>query len=177
MKVTRDQVARNRQNILASAARLFRNRGFGAVSLADVMKDAGLTHGAFYGHFQSREDLMAQAIFHSAGQQKEYIAESIADNFRKYLSIAHVENRTDGCLFAALAGDTSPQSAETRHEMTDRLRYTIDQLVGLTAVAGLPTRSTAIATFSTLVGALVLARLVDDPEFAEEILSANRETL
>ncbi len=120
---------------------------------------------------------MAQAISHSAGQQKEYIAESIADNFRKYLSIAHVKNRTDGCLFAALAGDTSPQSAETRHEMTERLRCTIDQLSERTPVAGLPPRRIAIATFSTLVGALVLARLVDDLEFAEEILNANRETL
>src|SRR5258708_37230011 len=70
MRVTREQAVRTRERILEAAAQLFRERGFGGIGVADLMKAAGLTHGGFYGHFESKEDLMAQACEHASARSK-----------------------------------------------------------------------------------------------------------
>src|SRR5258706_15635283 len=70
MRVTREQAVRTRERILDAAAKLFRERGFGGIGVADLMKAAGLTHGGFYGHFESKEDLMAQACEHASARSQ-----------------------------------------------------------------------------------------------------------
>jgi len=178
MKVSRDQVAENRRNILAAAARLFAERGFEAVSLAEIMKEAGLTHGGFYGHFRSKDDLVAQACAHAVRPDEAAEARTALDYYIKYLSAYHRDHRADGCPFAALGSDAARQPAAVRHELTEGLRRMIDRL-GET-VAGkdeAARRAKAIASFSTMLGGLVLARMADDPAFSEELLAANRAHL
>src|ERR1700675_5091971 len=106
MKVSREQAAENRERIVQVAAKLFRERGFDGIGVADLMKAAGLTHGGFYGHFESKEDLMAQACEHATARSKTLfgkLAERVPDDAlgeiaRAYLSPRHRDDPGAGCL-------------------------------------------------------------------------------
>ena len=159
MKVTKEQVAAHRGRILDAAARLFRRRGFDDVTVADVMKEAGLTHGAFYGHFASKEALIAAAIAHALPAASDDDAARFAD---RYLSARHRDNRESSCLFSSLGTEAARGSAELRREMTASVRRRIDRLTaGATDDTPAAKRRAAIAAWSAMVGAMVLARLVD----------------
>jgi TetR/AcrR family transcriptional repressor of nem operon len=173
MKVSREQVAENREAIIKAAGHLFREKGFDAVGVAEVMNAAGLTHGGFYGHFKSKDDLIAQTLadlLEKANRDvdfKSFVAQ--------YLSADHRDNPASGCPTAALAADTRHQSLATRKAMSLAQRGFIEKLskkvAGKSAAAR---RRAAIATWSAMVGALTLARSVDDPELANEILAETR---
>src|ERR1043165_9265950 len=113
MKVSREQAARNRERILDTAAQLFRERGFDGIGVADLMKAAGLTHGGFYGHFASKEDLMAQACTRASARSRGLwtkLAERAPDDPLSeiagvYLTSKHRDNPGEGCLMAALASE------------------------------------------------------------------------
>src|SRR6187431_2432635 len=106
MRVSREQAAENREKILTTAAKLFREKGFDGIGVADLMKSAGLTHGGFYGHFSSKEDLMAQACIRATDDILQGASERRAgktdDPFRAfvefYLSVGHRDNSGSGCL-------------------------------------------------------------------------------
>src|SRR5215217_1833227 len=102
MRVSREQMVENRHRILDAASRLFREKGFDAVSVAEVMKAAGLTHGGFYGHFRSKDDLIAHAIRHAEGSQSA--TDDIGAWIDAYLSTPHRDHPELGCPTAALAG-------------------------------------------------------------------------
>ncbi|TYL83116.1 TetR/AcrR family transcriptional regulator [Bradyrhizobium rifense] len=180
MKVSKEQVAEHRTRIMVAAARLFRQRGFDHVTVADVMTEAGLTHGAFYGHFPSKEALIAEAVGHALPS----VANSpdprrpAADYADGYLSVRHRNNRATSCLFSSLGTEAARGSADLRHSMTQAIRYRIDYLAadvdGGTSHAR---RRAAIAAWASMVGAMVLARIVDDDEFSREILSETRASL
>lgn len=181
MKVSREQVAEHRTRILAAAARLFRQRGFDDVTVAEVMKDAGLTHGAFYGYFPSKEALIAEAIGQAlpqapdkAGPRRTPAAE-FADG---YLSTKHRDLRANACLFSSLGTEAARGSADLRHRMTEAVRSRIDHL-GAEAIGNTPKekRRAAIAAWSAMVGAMVLARIVDDDKLSNEILGSTRAFL
>jgi TetR/AcrR family transcriptional repressor of nem operon len=180
MKVSRKQVAEHRTRILAAAASLFRLRGFDEVTVAEVMKDAGLTHGAFYGHFPSKEVLIAEAIRHSLPQAPDEARprRPAADFADGYLSVRHRDNRATSCLFSSLGTEAARGSAELRHGMTEGVRCRIGHL-SVEAEGEKPKekRRAAIAAWSAMVGAMVLARLVDDEALSKEILSATRASL
>src|SRR4029453_1501170 len=136
MKVTREQAAENREPILDAAAQLFRERGFDGIGVADLMKEAGLTHGGFYGHFSSKEDLIAEA---SARALTRSLADwsKVADRGSGdpraagapvYLSSRHRDNPGAGCLLAALGPDVSRQGRAVRHTVTDYVRSACDLL-------------------------------------------------
>jgi TetR/AcrR family transcriptional repressor of nem operon len=169
MKVSREQVAEHRTRILAAAARLFRLRGFDAVTVAEVMKDAGLTHGAFYGYFPSKEALVPDEA------KPRRPAADFADG---YLSVRHRDNRATSCLFSSLGTEAARGSAELRHGMTEGVRRRIDHL-SVEAKGDRPRekRRAAIAAWSAMIGAMVLASLVDDEKLSKEILSATRASL
>ena len=180
MKVSKEQVAEHRTRIMAAAARLFRQRGFDDVTVAEVMKEAGLTHGAFYGHFPSKEALIAEAVAQALplapgdpGRRRP--AADFADG---YLSVRHRDNRASACLFSSLGTEAARGSAELRHSMTDSIRRRIDHL-GAGAEGNTPPekRRAAIAAWSAMVGAMILARIVDDEKLSKEILTATRESL
>jgi TetR/AcrR family transcriptional repressor of nem operon len=180
MKVSREQVAEHRARILAAAARLFRLRGFDDVTVAEVMNDAGLTHGAFYGYFPSKEALIAEAIGRALppapdGASPRRPAAQYADG---YLSVRHRDNRAASCLFSSLGTEAARGSAELRHSMTEAIRRRISHL-SAEAEGDTPRekRRAAIAAWSAMVGAMVLARLVDDEKLSKEILKETRAAL
>jgi TetR/AcrR family transcriptional repressor of nem operon len=181
MKVSRKQFAKNRQRILDVAGRLFRERGFDGISVADLMKAAGLTHGGFYGHFESKEDLVAQAcakvLSGSANGWARIAAERPDDAARAiveaYLSPKHRDQPGIGCAFATLGGEVARQAKPVRQAFTEGIRARLEVLAGVvTGRSKAAQRQKALATMSGLVGAMVLARAVDDPAFSGEILAA-----
>jgi TetR/AcrR family transcriptional repressor of nem operon len=181
MKVSRQKAAENRERILNVAARLFRERGFDGIGVADLMKNAGLTHGGFYGHFFSKEDLMAQACARAIAdsldvwnRRADCATESpLSAVITGYLSTRHCDYLGSGCLLAALGPDVSRQSPPVRHTVTEGLRSFVEILARLIpGKSKAAKRQKALATYASLVGAVVLARAVDDPDLSEEILQA-----
>ena len=137
------------------------------------MQAAGLPHGGFYGHFKSKDDLIAETL--ADIQVAHPKSTTLADYAAGYLTEAHRKECATGCSFAALGGDTIRQSPAARGAMTDRLRQ---QIARLTALAPGKTeaekRRAAVAGWSAMVGALVLARLCDDPVLSGELLRDTR---
>ena len=129
MKVSREQVAAHRSRILAAAGRLFRLRGFDDVTVADVMKDAGLTHGAFYGHFVSKEALIAEAVGQALAPAPGVVEarKSVAAYADGYLSARHRDDRGSSCPFSCLGTEAARGSADLRRGMTLSVRRQIDR--------------------------------------------------
>jgi TetR/AcrR family transcriptional repressor of nem operon len=180
MRVSREQAAENHEQIVEAASRLFRQQGFDGVSVDAIMRQAGLTHGGFYGHFKSKEDLAAQALVRaleqSSEQQTRYT--DIADLVSDYLSRRHCTNRGNGCAIAALGADIVRQGKGVRRGLTTHVRARLDHLTQLlTGGTVANRRKRAIATLAGIVGALTLARAVDDPALSNEILAAARDVL
>jgi TetR/AcrR family transcriptional regulator, transcriptional repressor for nem operon len=186
MKVSREQAAANRERIVDAAAQLFRERGFEGIGVADLMKEAGLTHGGFYGHFASKEDLIAEAsaraLTTSLGLWDE-VAERAPDDplsaiAEVYLSTEHRDDPGAGCLLAALGPDLSRQGHAVRRAVTDHVRSVVELVTKvLPGKSKAARRRKAIGTFATFVGALVMARAVDDRALSKEILDAARATV
>ena len=179
VRVTREQAAANRQKILDVAGTLFRKHGFDGIGVADIMKRAGLTHGGFYGHFPSKDDLVAQSCARVLAKEgwTERVAgttdPSIEAVVRGYLSPRHRDDPAHGCLLAAVGSDVVRQPRSVRRAFTEGLRSRLDTLQklipGRSAAAR---REHALATMAGLVGALMLSRAVDDPTLSDEILEA-----
>lgn len=173
MKVSREQMAENRSRILTEAGRLFREKGFEAVSVAEVMKAARLTHGGFYGHFRSKDDLIAQAIGHATGSQSA--TDGIDAWIDAYLSRLHRDHSGLGCPTAALAGLMRQQAPEARASMAQVLAGQIDNLAdAMPGADAAERRLAAIGSWSAMVGALILARSIDDTALSDELLSKTR---
>lgn len=179
MRVSREQAARNRERIVDTAARMFREKGFAGVGLDAIMKDAGLTHGGFYGHFKSKDDLTAEAVVRAleASAARMSVHTTLHDYARAYLSEGHCANAGGGCVVAALGADISRQTPGVRRGLTSFLNERFGRLAALIK-GGSPARRRrqAIAAFAGMVGAITLARAVNDPGLAKEILAAARET-
>jgi TetR/AcrR family transcriptional regulator, transcriptional repressor for nem operon len=183
MKSSREQAAKNRELVVNAAGRLFRERGFEGISVSEIMKSANLTHGGFYGHFKSKAELAAlsceQGIARMAGLWGRLAAErknplrEIADH---YLSERHRDGPGSGCFFAALASDVARQDPPVKRAFTTGLRASFDELASAIGGGGSKTakRRRALAAISELVGAMVLARAVDDDRLSKEILEAAR---
>lgn len=184
MRVTRERAAAHRERILSAAGTLFREHGYDGISVADIMKRAGLTHGGFYGHFASKEELAAEITLRVLARDGwlERLAgkpdPALADVVRGYLSIRHRDDPGHGCVFAALGSDAARQPKTVRRAFTEGLRIRLEALralvPGRSAAKG---RQRALATLATLVGAMVLSRAVDDSKLSSEILEAASASL
>ncbi len=183
MRVSKEQAAKNRERIIEVASREFRDKGFDGIGVADVMKSAGLTHGGFYGHFASKDDLIAEACAASmdrSAQKWSELAETAPDDAfaaitNSYLLKEHRDKKEAGCTMAALAPDIARQSGAVRECFTKGTQSLLDILVKATpGQSEAARREKALATMAGLVGTLVLSRAVDDPQFADEILAAGR---
>lgn len=181
MRVSRAEAAQNRERIIEVAAKLFRERGFNGIGVAELMKAAGLTHGGFYGHFESKEDLMAQACARALEESMKTLKaaaeqsgeDALAVIASTYLSPAHRDGPGDGCVLAALASEASRCDSPVRTALTEGLRSTVDALLRM--VPGNPKRlkrKAALATVAGMVGALVLSRAVDDAALSDELLQS-----
>jgi TetR/AcrR family transcriptional repressor of nem operon len=182
MKVSREEKAEHREQIIAVAAKRFREKGFDGISVSDLMKEAGLTHGGFYGHFSSKEELMALAVqraLRETGERWEKVMESAPDRplealAQYYLTPKHQAHPETGCLLAALGGELSRQPEAVKKavmEEQQRLLAVIAKAVpGRTKAAK---RKQAIGVLARLVGAMILARSVPDAALSAEILEAS----
>jgi len=178
MRVSKEKSAENRERILEAAARLFRERGLSGVGVDALTEAAGLTHGSLYSQFGSKERLAAEALVHalttSSARMRD--ARTLDDYMARYLSSDHREGLGDGCVIAALAGDMPRQGATIRHRFTDAIRGMMKKIAGL-APGGARPEDEALAIVATMVGALILARAVDDQELSRRILGAARARL
>jgi TetR/AcrR family transcriptional repressor of nem operon len=176
---------RTHDRIVESAARAIRRQGFAGVSVAEIMKDAGLTHGGFYAHFPSREALLAEALDLGASQSVSLLESAEAETRGKglrsfidrYLSDAHAQQPETGCTLAALGCETARQSPELRAVATRRLKQTLALIEGQLSGTAAERRETAIGVMSTLVGALMLSRVVNEPDLARSFRSAGKRSL
>jgi TetR/AcrR family transcriptional regulator, transcriptional repressor for nem operon len=174
MKVSREQMAENRRRILDVASRLFRERGFDAVSVAEVMKAAGLTHGGFYGHFSSKDDLIAETIGYllAPGEGGDVGLRAYLD---AYLAPGHRDNAAGGCPTACLAAEIRHQTPAARAAMTEGLRSQIERISkALPGMAEPDRRRAAIGAWAAMVGAVILARAIDDMTLSDEVLEQTR---
>ncbi|KQV80652.1 TetR family transcriptional regulator [Massilia sp. Root351] len=181
MKVSREQAALNRERIVETAARLFREKGFDGIGVADLMKGAGLTHGGFYGHFGSKELLLAEAAAKAleksvttwrklADRAPEQPVAAIAAS---YLSVAHRDAPGKGCAVSTLGTDAARAGPEVRKAMSDGVQAQLKLLAELEPGAdGAAKRQQAIADYASMVGGLVLSRVMADPAQSEEVLAA-----
>ena len=168
--------------IVEAAARAIRRSGYNGTGVADIMKDAGLTHGGFYAHFASREAMLAEAA-DRAGNESVEMMERIAATLpprqvlpammRAYLSKAHVEGIETGCATAALGSEMPRQAPEVRRAATRRIKQMIDLVARQLPDRGQPgAHERALFTVATMVGTLVLARAVDDPKLSDALRQA-----
>jgi TetR/AcrR family transcriptional repressor of nem operon len=178
MKVSREQVAENRRSILEAAGRLFRERGFEAVTVAEIMKAAGLTHGGFYGYFRSKDDLIAAALAEALTRTTTGPLGDLPTYAAEYLSQAHRDDLACGCPTAALAAETIRQTSGVRTEMTKGLKQQIERFSRVApGENAAQKRRTAIGSWSAMVGAMILARASDDPTLSDEVLDQTRAWL
>jgi TetR/AcrR family transcriptional repressor of nem operon len=186
MRVSREKAAENRERIIEAAGALFRERGFDGIGVADIMKAADLTHGGFYGHFDSKDDLVAQAsrqaMARAAVNWDKVVTGAKSDPYAAllahYLSPRHRDEPGQGCAFAALSGD----AARCGKPVQTAFAQGLEPLIEIVAKAA-PGRSKAarrrkaVATVAEMIGALMLARAVGGSALSDEILDAARGEL
>jgi AcrR family transcriptional regulator len=168
--------------IVSAAARAIRRSGYGGTGVADIMKEAGLTHGAFYAHFASREAMLAEAADRAGAESLAEVAKAAAKVppakaftalVRAYLSKEHVADAEFGCPVAALGSEMPRQAPEVRQAATRRIKEMIDMVARQSPDWGRPgAHEHALATVATMVGALLLARAVDDPGLSDGLRKA-----
>jgi len=174
MRYPAQETAAKHERIVEEASRLFRERGFENVSVGEVMKAAGLTHGAFYAHFASKEELKAAAVAYGQKVSLERVRRnktirkngSYAD---RYLSPVHRDNPSDGCTMAALGQEVARSTPELKAAFEQGLEKI------LSAEGG--DRKEAIFQAAAMMGGVVLARAVQDPRLSDEILRSVRQKL
>lgn len=182
MRVSKEKAAQNRQDILTAATRLFREHGIHATGVDTITKEAGLTHGGLYSQFGSKEAIAVEAIRFAVTRSK-HLWQRVAERkpgtkaFRSivegYLSRAHRDEPGQGCIIAALGADIARQPHSVREAFTKELQDTFELLAQLMPGDDLSHRSDdAIAALSSMVGALILARAVNDEPLSERILKA-----
>lgn len=174
MGTSQEQKARSREAIVQAAAKLFRQHGIEEVSVAQIMDAAGMTHGGFPRHFASKQELVKEALAAAAGEQPVDLAtpegfKAFAD---AYLTRLHRDHPESGCVFAALGGEVSRAPAGTRHVLGERIAQQA-------AAAGEDSdaQAAALGRWSTLIGAMVLARLVEQEDLSDQILAAARKSV
>jgi len=186
MRVSRTQAEKNRQTVIDVASRLFREHGFDGIGLKDLMESAGLTQGAFYKQFASKEDLAAQAsrrALESAFQRwSAAAAANPQDPFGAviafYLSTEHRAERMEGCPVVALGSDAARQGADVKASFEAGIREYLELLgpwVG--EVDGEEPSSKAMALLSIMVGAVLLSRAVNDERLSKRLLQAAAESV
>ena len=183
---SRFEKTKTHKRIVSIASRKFREEGLAGVGIAELMKEAGLTVGGFYKHFDSRNDLVAEAVCSALGGWKRRVdaaktggrSVSFATLIDDYLSEAHRDNPGTGCAFSALAAEIARSNKKTRAVTSEQVRNDIQLIATLLPRSDKRTaRSRATLIFTALVGAMSLARAVSDEPLSREILKTVGELL
>ncbi|MGO4377253.1 TetR/AcrR family transcriptional regulator [Pseudoduganella sp. RAF19] len=184
MKISKEKAAENRQALIQAASRLFKEKGIDGVGVAEISKAAGLTHGALYAHFSSKDELAAEALGYSAANARERLANhvrSLEDMMDFYMAPAQRDNLSGGCALAAAASEIArqdePVSVRFMEGYAQMVRYVERELS-----AKLPpdeARQRAISIVAAMIGGIAVSRSVikADQAFADEILAAVRKTV
>lgn len=182
MRYTAEHKQQTHRRIVDEAATAFRGHGVDGIGLVDIMKGVGLTHGGFYAHFKSKDALVEEAMASALDQTFERLRDQVMavpaeQRFptlvRSYLSRQHRDAREQGCSYAALGADLARQPAAVRQAAATRM----DRMVKLIEAAQGKGEAAAQSALSTMVGALTLARIVEDPTRSDRILADARAAL
>ncbi|MFP2956670.1 TetR/AcrR family transcriptional regulator [Myxococcus sp. 1LA] len=175
------------ERILRSASRAIRREGYQGVSVADIMKEAGLTHGGFYAHFPSREALLTEALETAGAEslraltnaiQQAAAHEGLEALLDTYLSDTHAKHPEQGCSLAALGSETRRQSSEVRAVTTRQVQKMLELLESQLPAGEASQRSErAMAALSTMVGALLISRAVNDTRLAKSFRTAAKQAV
>jgi TetR/AcrR family transcriptional repressor of nem operon len=187
MRYPKEHKERTRQRIVETAAREFREKGLDGVGVADLMASAGLTHGGFYAHFDSRDALVIEAFNYAMERSTERwrkLAEGIPPEKRfasiveAYLTPLHRDDPGHGCAITSLGAEIARESPRTRKAFAAKIEDMIDMMSDhLPDVPRKTARKQAIAALATMMGTLVLSRIAGSGEFSDEVLAAGRETV
>ena len=185
MRYSREHKLETHARIVKKASVRLREKGAHGIGVADLMKDAGLTHGGFYAHFDSREALVIEAFAYAMDRSTERwrkLAETIPPEKRMativetYLTPLHRDDPGHGCAVTALGAEIARESPKTRKAFAVKLEQMVDMLAEqILDVPRKTARKQALATLSTMVGALVLARIAGSGELSDDILDAGRD--
>lgn len=183
-RVSKEQMERNRDNIIKTSAELFRERGLDGVSVNDIMAAVGLTHGGFYGHFNSKDELEAVACQRAFDDVSTSFSTSGITTFEEfvdyYLSSGHRDSAGNGCAVTALASDVlrKPPEKPVRDVYRDGVRKMASQLAAIQgAEQGEEPSDQQLVQLALLTGALILARATEGDELSERFLAATKKCL
>ena len=177
MRYGKEHKLATRRRIIETAGRRLKRDGIDGSGIATLMADAGLTNGAFYAHFASKEDLVATAVADQLREQRASFSERVPGRagveqyVREYLSVQHRDNPGDGCPSAALLDEIGRCTDATKRAYTDGLLAVIDDITTRMAPDDPPpARATTLSVFALMIGTLQLSRAVADTQLADEIL-------
>jgi len=186
MRVSREKFAENREKILQVAGVLFREKGFDGIGVAEIMKAAGMTHGGFYGHFESKEELaleVSRALIEKVKIRWNEIIASAPEGpldalLNHYLSRCSVDDPGGSCVFASLAQEVSRSRGAVRETFNDGLSMLVDILSEIVrGETPEERREKGFATLSAMMGAVILARAVESRELSDNFLYTTRDVL
>jgi TetR/AcrR family transcriptional repressor of nem operon len=183
MRYSRDHKRATRHRILEAAGRRFKQDGIDGSGVAAVMSDAGLTNGAFYAHFASKEDLVANVLADQLRTQRQSFDAQPPDRggleafIRSYLSPPHRDQHAEGCPSAALLDEIARRPAATKQVFTDQLMDVIDDIASrLDPTDAEAARTDALTLFGLMLGTLQLARALTDRDLSDQLLARGVET-
>ena len=183
MRYGKDHKQATRRRILEAAGRRFKQDGIDGSGVATVMSDAGLTNGAFYAHFESKEDLVANVLADQLRSQRKSFDEQPSDRagleafVRSYLSPEHRDQFADGCPSAALLDEIARRPADTKDVFTDEVMGVVDDIaLRLDPTDVDAARADALTIFGLMVGTLQLARALTDRQLSDQLLGRGEET-
>ncbi len=187
MRYSKEHKLETHARIVKKASIKIREKGAHGIGVADLMKDAGLTHGGFYAHFASREALVIEAFAYAMDRSREHwrkLVEQTPPEKRlgaivdSYLTPAHRDDPGHGCAVPTLGAEIARESPKTRKAFAAKLEQMIDMLAAqIPELPAKAARKQAMASIATMMGTLVLARIAGYGEFSEEILAAGREAV
>ena len=177
MRKSREEAAASRERIVKAAACGFRENGIVATGLADLMKAAGMTHGGFYKHFESKDQLIAEAVADAVDDAIGWmdVEPTINAAVAAYLSTQHRDSPASGCPLSAIGSELARTDAKTRAAATAGFERLVSVLAGKSK--GTNARRRAMLAASTMIGAVTMSRVVNDPKLSSEILSEVEKSL
>ena len=187
MRYSREHKLETHARIVKKASVRLREKGAHGIGVADLMKDAGLTHGGFYAHFDSREALVIEAFAYAMDRSTERwrkVGETTPPEQRlativdSYLTPTHRDNPGQGCSIPTLGAEIARESPKTRRAFATKLEQMIDVFADqIPDISREAARKQATAAIATMMGTMVMARIAGSGEFSEEILSAGRDAV
>jgi TetR/AcrR family transcriptional repressor of nem operon len=187
MRYSKDHKAETHERIVKNASVRLREGGAASIGVADLMKEAGLTHGGFYAHFASRDALIGEAFSHAMDQtvkrwrkraEEAQEGKELASIVTRYLTSQHRDDVGNGCALPSLGAEVLRADTKTRKAIAAKLEEMIDIIAEqMPAPTTKAARREAIRTLATMMGSLILARMAGTGEFSEEILAAGRQSI